>query len=215
MDSRVNGTKLIAKSLSGLSNKPKVFVSASAVGFYGNRGDEILSEESSPGSGFLAEVCQAWENAGQLAWEEGIRVVQGRIGIVLSSKGGALNKMLTPFKMGVGGVIGSGRQYMSWVAIQDLAASFLHIVENETLHGPVNLVAPNPVTNKEFTKILGSVLNRPTIFPMPGFAARLAFGEMADELLLGGARVMPTKLSSSGFEFQLPDLAKALQSQLK
>ena len=213
-DSRVQGTRLLSQSLAKLARPPRVFVSASAIGFYGDRADEILTEESSPGSNFLAGVCREWESAAAPAAQHGIRVVPLRFGMVLSAKGGALAKMLTPFRMGVGGVVGNGKQYMSWIAIDDLVSVIIHALKTNSLEGPVNAVAPNPVTNAEFTKALGRALRRPTIFPMPAFAARLAFGEMADELLLASARVVPTKLQASGFEFRHPNIESAFTSLL-
>ncbi len=213
-ESRVQGTRLLSETLAKLKAPPKVLVSASAIGFYGDRGDEVLDEESESGSNFLAEVCQEWEEACEAAGKKGIRVVNLRIGVVLSAAGGALAKMLLPFKMGVGGIIGSGRQYMSWIAINDLVGAIHHCLVTESLSGPLNAVAPNPVTNREFTKTLGLVLKRPTIFPMPAFAARLAFGEMADELLLASTRVEPAKLNSSDFQFQFPELEGALRHVL-
>jgi uncharacterized protein (TIGR01777 family) len=191
-----------------------VFCSASAVGYYGDRGEEIVDESSPPGTGFLAEVCKAWEAATQPARDAGIRVVNLRLGVVLSPQGGALAKMLTPFKLGVGGVIGSGRQFMSWITLDDLVRAIQFSLSDSALAGPTNAVTPQPVTNQKFTKTLGGVLGRPTIFPMPAFAARLAFGEMADEMLLGGARVMPRALESAGFQWRYPDLESALRHLL-
>ena len=194
--------------------KPSVLVSASATGFYGNRGDEIVDESSPSGSGFLAEVCREWEAATKPARDAGIRVVNLRIGPVLSPKGGALAKMLPPFKAGVGGVVGSGKQYLSWIALDDVVAAIVFALKAEQLAGPVNAVTPGAVTNYEFTKTLGHVLGRPTIFPMPAFAARLAFGEMADEMLLGGVRVEPRALTAAGFKFAYPQLEPALRHLL-
>ncbi len=213
-DSRVNGTRLLAESLARLGEPPKVFVCASAIGYYGDRGDEILREESPSGSGFLAEVCRQWEAAAQPAAEKGIRVANLRIGVVLSLAGGALAKMLPPFRMGAGGTIGSGRQYMSWIALDDVIGAIYHALTHETLRGSVNAVAPNPVTNREFTQTLGRVLSRPTLLPMPAFAARLAFGEMADELLLASTRVEPARLLATGFVFGYPELEGALRHVL-
>jgi len=210
----VAGTRLLAETLARIARPPKVFVSASAIGFYGNRGEETLNEESRPGSGFLPEVCLEWEAATAPAAEKGIRVVRLRIGVVLSTRGGALAKMLLPFKLGVGGVIGSGRQYMSWIAIDDLVRVILHAITADSLRGPVNAVSPSPVTNREFTKELGKALSRPTIFPLPAFAARLAFGEMAEELLLAGARIQPARLVASGYRFLYPTLDAALRHLL-
>lgn len=214
-DSRVLGTRNLAQSLAQAKDRPRVLISASAVGYYGDRGEELLREESPSGSGFLAEVCREWEAANQPASEAGIRTAQIRIGVVLSPSGGALQKMLPPFRMGVGGNLGSGRQWMSWVHIQDLVGAVHHILKTDLLQGPVNLVAPKPVTNAEFTKTLGAVLSRPTIFPVPAFAAKLAFGQMAEEVLLGSQRVEPAKLIASGYPFQYNDLRKALEAVLK
>jgi uncharacterized protein (TIGR01777 family) len=191
-----------------------VLISASAVGYYGDRGEEVLREDSPSGQGFLPEVCREWEAATKPATDTGIRTVQIRIGLVLSPVGGALQKMLTPFRLGVGGNMGSGRQWWSWIDVQDLVGAIHHILKSDLLQGPVNLVAPKPVTNAEFTKTLAAVLSRPAIFPMPVFAARLAFGQMADELLLASQRVEPTKLISSGYPFQHSDLRKALEAIL-
>lgn len=213
-DSRVRGTRLLCDALAGLSTKPGVLVSASAVGYYGDRGEETVDESSAPGTGFLADVCREWEAATQSARDAGIRVVNLRLGVVLSPHGGALAQMLTPFKLGVGGVIGSGRQYLSWISIDDLVSAIQFALRTESLSGPVNAATPHPVANREFTKTLGGVLGRPTVFPMPAFAARLAFGEMADEMLLGGVRVEPRALSTAGFAFQYPELESALRHLL-
>ena len=213
-DSRVEGTSALCRGLAALDPPPATLVAASAVGFYGDRGDERLDESSPAGSGFLADTCQAWEAAAAPALEAGIRVVHLRIGIVLTPAGGALGQMLLPFKLGVGGVIGSGRQFMSWIALDDVVAAVLHAVRTEGLEGPVNAVAPHAVTNAEFTKTLGRVLRRPTILPMPAFGTRLAFGEMADELLLGGARVEPSRLLETGLDFGHPRLEGALRHLL-
>jgi hypothetical protein len=189
-------------------------VSASAIGYYGDRGDEILREESASGSGFLAEVCREWEAATESAVQKRIRVVHLRIGVVLSPLGGALAKMLLPFRMGLGGIIGSGRQFMSWIALDDLVGSITYALTTDVIRGPVNAVAPHPVMNREFTKTLGRVLGRPTLFPMPAFAARLAFGEMADELLLSSTRVEPARLSATGYVFRHATLEGALRHLL-
>lgn len=212
--SRVRGTRLLCDALARLATKPAVLVSASAVGYYGDRGDEVVDESSLPGKGFLADVCQQWEAATQPARAAGVRVVNLRLGVVLSPKGGALAQMLTPFKLGVGGVIGSGRQVLSWISLDDLVSTIRFSLKTAALAGPVNAVAPQPVTNRDFTKTLGKVLGRPTIFPMPAFAARLAFGEMADEMLLGGVRVEPRALRGAGFEFEYPELEAALRHLL-
>ena len=211
--SRIPTTANLARALAAAKSKPGVFLSASAIGYYGNRGDEVLTEDSGPGKGFAADLAREWEQASLPAAEAGIRTVQMRIGIVLTSKGGALRKMLPPFKMGAGGRIGDGRQWMSWIDLHDIIGAIQHILRSDLLHGPINLVAPKPVTNAEFTKTLGAVLSRPTIFPVPAFAARLAFGEMADELLLASERVEPTKLISSGYPFRYPTLRSSLEAQ--
>ena len=213
-DSRVAGTRLLCETIVKLPQPPRVLVAASAIGYYGNRGDEILTEASPPGAGFLADTCRAWEAATEPAEKKGIRVVYLRIGVVLSPAGGALAKMLTPFKLGLGGKIGSGNQFMSWIAIDDVAGVILHALSSDGLRGAVNAVAPNAVTNLEFTKILGRVLSRPTIFPMPAFAARAAFGEMADELLLASTRVQPARLLAGGYTFLYPQLEGALRHLL-
>jgi uncharacterized protein (TIGR01777 family) len=215
-DSRVLGTRLLAEALARASSPPGVLISASAIGFYGDRADEILREDSASGnSGFLPEVCREWEAAAEPAVKAGIRTAFLRTGIVLSAEGGALKQMLPPFRMGLGGKIGSGRQWMSWIDLQDEIGAIRHILTNDSLRGPVNCVSPNPVTNVEFTTTLASVLSRPAIFPMPAFAARLVFGQMGEELLLGSQRVEPAKLVASGYVFTKPDLRKALEDILK
>lgn len=213
-DSRVIGTRLLCEALAKGNRPPGVLVSASAIGFYGDRGDEVVTEASPVGRGFLSEVCREWEEATRPAVEKGIRVVNLRVGVVLTPAGGALAKMLTPFKMGVGGVLGSGRQYLSWISIDDMIGAIHHAIITPGLRGPVNAVAPAPATNREFTKTLGRVLGRPTIFPMPTFAARLAFGEMADELLLTGQRVQPLRLVDSDYPFRHTTLEAALRHVL-
>jgi uncharacterized protein (TIGR01777 family) len=214
-ESRVQGTRALAAALAKAPQPPRLLISASAIGYYGNRGEETLREDSSSGDGFLPEVCREWEAAAEPASKAGIRAVQMRFGVVLSAVGGALQKMLLPFRMGVGGKVGNGRQWMSWIAIDDLVGAIQHVIKTDTLRGPVNGVGPGPVRNAEFTKTLASVLSRPAIFPMPGFAARLAFGQMADELLLASQRVEPAKLMASGYVFQKPDLSTALEDILK
>lgn len=209
-DSRIETTKFLADTLAKLDNPPRVLISASAIGYYGDRGTEILREESPKGTGFLSEVSQQWEAATQVATERGIRVVHLRNGIVLSPQGGALAKMLLPFKLGIGGQFGNGDQYMSWIAIDDVIGAIYHIMANEEITGAVNLVSPNPVTNQEFTKILGKVLFRPTIFPLPAFIAKLALGEMANDLLFSSARVHPGKLLANNYNFRHPDLEATL-----
>lgn len=215
LDSRVDSTRTIAKALATVPSRPRTLINASAVGYYGDRGDEVLDEESVPGSGdFLSGVCRQWEAATSPAAEAGARVVITRFGVILSGQGGALKKMLLPFKLGLGGKIGSGRQYMSWVAIDDVVGALLHCLTTDALHGPANVVTPRPATNAEFTKMLGRALHRPTLFPMPAFAARAAFGQMADELLLASQRVRPAKLLGSDYVFRYPELAEALEHLL-
>ena len=213
-DSRIHGTKLLSQALAQLANPPKVLVSASAIGFYGPHGDESLDESAKAGDDFLAQVCRDWEASTQPAANKGIRVVNLRFGVILSTKGGALAKMLPPFLMGAGGNLGSGRQVMSWVSLDDVLGSIYHCLVNETIHGPVNVTSPNPATNAEFTKALGRVLHRPTVARVPSFGARLLFGEMADALLLSGARVLPAKLMETNYKFRHPDLEEALRFTL-
>ena len=214
LSSRVESTKLLADALTSMNPRPKVWVGASAIGYYGDRGDEQLDESSRPGEGFLPDVCRQWEAAMQPAAAAGIRVVHARFGVVLSPAGGALKTMLTPFRLGLGGRIGNGRQFMSWIALDDAIGAIYQALMTESLAGAVNLVTPNPVTNQEFTKTLGRVIRRPTIFPMPAPAARLALGEMADALLLASARVHPARLLTSGYAFRYPDLEPALRHLL-
>jgi uncharacterized protein (TIGR01777 family) len=214
-ESRVAGTQNLARALAQAKEKPEVFICSSAIGYYGSRGDELLKEESSSGTGFLSEVCREWEAATHAAAAAGIRTVQMRTGMVLSPKGGALGKMLLPFKMGVGGKVGDGLQWMSWIDVQDLVGAIHHILKTDLLHGPVNMVAPRPVTNAEFTKTLASVLSRPAIFPLPVFAVKLAFGEMGETILLGSQRVEPTKLIMSGYPFRFRELRTSLEEILK
>jgi uncharacterized protein (TIGR01777 family) len=214
-ESRVVGTRVLSEALAGLESPPKSFLCASAIGFYGDRGEEVLTEESAPGEGFLPDVCREWEAAARPAVERGLRVVYLRFGVILSAEGGALGKMLTPFKMGVGGKIGSGEQYMSWITLDDVIGVIKHALTDESLSGPVNVVAPAPVTNLQFTKAIGRVLSRPTIFAVPAFAARLAFGEMADAALLASERVEPARLTKSGYVFQHPELEGALRQLLE
>jgi hypothetical protein len=213
-DSRVNGTRLLCNALSGLARPPETLVCASAIGYYGDRGSDVLTEESPPGAGFLPEVCREWEAAAEAAVRKGIRVVSLRIGVVLSPKGGALSRMLPLFRTGLGGVIGTGRQYVSWIAIDDLVGIVLHALRTGELRGPVNAVAPVPVTNRELTGALGKVLSRPTPLPVPAFALRLAVGEMADALLLASARVAPNRLLDTGYVFRSPELEPTLRRLL-
>jgi uncharacterized protein (TIGR01777 family) len=214
VESRAKGTRLLAEALAGLPAPPRVLVSASATGYYGERGNELLTEESAPGTSFLSTVCREWEAAADPAREAGIRVVHPRFGIVLSTEGGALAQTLPIFKLGAGGRIGSGRQYWSWVAIDDVVGSVLHSLTDESVEGPANVVTPDAPTNAEYTKVLGRVLGRPTLFPLPAPAARLALGEVADELLLASARVQPAKLESSGYRFLYPNLEGAFRHLL-
>ncbi|HEX4145636.1 MAG TPA: TIGR01777 family oxidoreductase [Pirellulales bacterium] len=212
--SRVESTTLLARTLAGLNPRPRVWVCASAIGFYGDRGEERLDEASAAGEGFLPDVCRQWEAATAPAVDAGIRVVRLRFGVVLSPAGGALAKMLPPFRMGAGGRLGDGQQYMSWIALDDVVGAIYHALMHDTLAGPVNAVAPHPATNLEFTKTLGRVLHRPTIFPMPAPVARLLFGEMADALLLASARVYPARLLESGYAFRYQQLEGALRHLL-
>ncbi len=214
-ESRTQGTRLLAEALARLSRPPKVMACASAIGYYGNRGDEMLREESRAGTGFLAEVGQQWEAAAEPAARAGIRVAYLRIGVVLSPKGGALKMMLPPFQLGIGGRLASGKQYMSWIALDDIIGALHHLLITDPLRGPVNGVAPHPVTNAEFTKILGRVLHRPTIFPVPAVALRLMFGELADEVLLASVRVEPAQLLRTGYRFRYKDLEEALRHLLQ
>jgi uncharacterized protein (TIGR01777 family) len=214
LSSRVNSTHTLAGALTKLKRPPRVLVCASAIGYYGSRGNETLTETSAAGQGFLADVCRAWEAAADAARQHGIRVVHLRFGMILSTQGGALTKILTPFRLGAGGPIGKGRQFWSWVTLGDVVRVILFAVERTQLVGPVNVVSPNPVTNQEFTKTLGRVLHRPTVMPMPAFAARLALGEMADELLLASTRVLPAALTAAGFQFQHPQLEGAFHALL-
>ena len=213
-DSRVQGTQTLARALTQMSQPPKILVCASAIGYYGDRDDEVLEEHNRQGSGFLAEVCREWEAAADPARAKSIRVVHLRIGIVLSPKGGALKLMLPAFRLGIGGRLGSGEQFMSWIALDDLVGAFLHALTTERLQGPVNAVAPNPATNADFTKTLGRLLSRPTIFPAPAPVLRLAFGKMADEMLLASARVKPSRLTAAGYTFKYPELEGALRHLL-
>ena len=215
LDSRVQGTTLLARTLASLTDRPSVLVSASAVGYYGDRGDEVLTEDAGPGTGFLSEVCEQWERSTAPAEDAGIRVAHLRTGLVMSREGGALKQMLVPFRLGAGGRIGSGRQWWSWIAIDDELGAILHVVGDDTVRGPVNLTAPNPVTNAEFTKTLGKVLGRPTLLPTPTFALKALFGgDAVDEMFLGGQRVVPAKLEATAYEFRHPHLEPALRALL-
>lgn len=215
-DSRVDSTRLLCETLAGLEQKPRVHVNASAIGYYGVRGEEEIYESSAGGTGFLSDTCREWEAATQPAWESGIRVCQMRIGVVMSPDGGALAQMLTPFRLGVGGVMGSGDQYVSWVALPDVVAAIQFAIDHDPLHGAVNATAPNPVSNRELTKALAEAVNRPALIPTPVFAIRLMMGrEMADELLLGGAKIHPQRLEAEGFQFTCPDIRTALVTVLE
>lgn len=214
-ESRTKGTLLLSETLARLAHPPSVFISASAIGYYGNRGDELLTETSAPGNDFLASVCVEWEQATRPASEKGIRTVLARFGIILDQNGGALAKMLTPFRMGIGGRVGNGRQWMSWIALDDVIGALKFLMRDKAVNGPVNFVAPRPVTNAEFTRTLGRTLARPTIFPIPEFGVRLAFGEMGDALLLSSQKVEPTVLENRGFAFYWPRLEPALDHLLR
>ncbi|MFA6915332.1 MAG: TIGR01777 family oxidoreductase [Parachlamydiales bacterium] len=212
LNSRIDGTRTLSEAVQKLQSPPQLFINASAIGIYGNRGNETLTEDSAPGAGFLADVCQQWEKA--IVPLPHTRVVMLRFGAVLDPNGGILGKMLLPFKIGLGGVIGGGEQYISWVDISDLLDVFEFVISNNMLTGPVNAVAPDPVTNYEYTKTIGEVLSRPTFFSMPEFVARFAFGEMADEMILCSEKVLPSKLTANGFSFKHPKLKQSLEHLL-
>ncbi len=213
-ESRIRGTRLIAETLTRLSRPPRVLISGSAIGFYGDAGDNLLTEDAPPGEGFLAEVCQAWEAAALPAKGAGIRVVHLRTGIVIAGAGGLLPRVALPFRLGVGGQLGNGRQWMSWIALDDLLGIILEAVANDRLAGPLNAVAPAPVTNRDFTHVLGRVLRRPTIARVPGVALRLVAGQLADELILASQRAIPARLDAAGFRFAFPNLEEALRFEL-
>jgi uncharacterized protein len=215
MDSRVLGTRHLAMALCGVSRRPAAFICASAVGIYGDRGAEELTEQSPPGTGFLAGVGAAWEAECVPLAACGVRVANMRLGIVLSPNGGALAKMRLPFSLGLGGVLGSGRQYMSWIALEDVVAAFLFVLDDPAISGPVNLTAPQPVKNREFTRQLAAALHRPAVIPVPAFAVRLALGELGTELMLASIRAVPARLLAAGFRFRHPDLADALAALLE
>ena len=215
--SRIGPTQLLSKVLAKLAGKgrgPRILLSASAVGYYGDRGDEELTEDSTPGAGFLANLCQEWEGATQAAQDAGLRVVLLRSGIVLSAKGGALARMLPPFRLGLGGHLGSGNQYISWISIQDSLSVLELALTDPEIAGPLNVVSPNPVQNREFARVLGAVLHRPAVVPIPDIAVRLALGDLADEMLFAGQRVKPLRLTRRGFAFALPDLQPAIEAAL-
>ncbi len=213
--SRVNSTLFLSQCLAGLKSKPSVFISASAIGFYGDRPDENIFENAMSVKGdFLSMTCNAWEDATEAAREAGIRVVNSRFGIILSPKGGAMSKLLLPFRLGLGGNLGNGQQYMSWIALDDVVFALNYVLNNSAISGPVNFTAPNPVTNAEFTATLAKVLKRPAIFPVPSFVVKLVFGEMADALLLASAKVKPRVLEENNFIFSYPSLESALRHLL-
>jgi len=214
-DSRVRSTRLLAETLAQIPRPPRVLLSASATGYYGDRGGEVLREDSPPGTGFLADVCREWEAATESARQAGIRVVHMRFGVVLSLGGGLLVRVLPVFRLGLGGPLGSGRQYVSWIAMDDLLDAVLHLLACDSVSGPVNLVAPGPVTNAEFTKALGRTLSRPTLFAVPAAVLRAAFGEMADDALLASTRAEPARLLASGYAFRFADLGDALRHLLQ
>ena len=214
-DSRTQGTGHLAQALVEAPQRPRVFISASAIGYYGDRGDEILREDSPSGGGFAAEICRQWEAATQPARKAGMRTAQMRFGVVMSADGGALPKMLPPFRLGLGGRLGTGHQWWSWVAVQDAVGAIDHVLNHDALQGPVNTVAPNPVSNAEFTKTLASIISRPDLFPMPAVAVRLVFGQMGTELFLASQRVEPAKLIGSGYQFRYPDLRQTLEEILR
>lgn len=213
VESRTSTTGALAQALAKTTGD-KIFINASAVGIYGNRGGETITEDSGAGTGFLANTCKLWEDSTRAAERPGLRSVQMRIGVVISKSGGALNKMLLPFQLGGGGILGSGQQYMSWISIHDIVRAIDFILNKESITGPVNLTAPNPVTNTQFTGIMGKVLHRPTILPAPGFGLKLLLGDMAQEMLLEGNKVMPAKLLDAGFKFEYPDLEAALKREI-
>ena len=209
-DSRVKSTKFLIDSLLKLEKKPQTFICASAIGYYGNRGDELLNERSEKGEGFLSDVCYEWEKATEPAQEARMRVVNLRFGVILSEKGGALKKMLLPFKFGLGGKVGAGNQFMSWITLEDTIKAIEFCRTTDKINGPINIVTPNPITNKQLTKILGKQLNRPTFFTLPASAAKLVLGETVDELLLASTRVEPAVLLENGFDFKYKTINEAL-----
>ena len=214
-DSRVLGTRNLVVALGKLKDRPKVLVSSSAIGFYGERGDEEITESSASGVGFLADVSKEWESEARRAEDAGIRTVLLRTGIVLSKDGGALGTMLLPFKLGVGGVVGSGKQWMSWISLDDHVRAIEFVIEHDSIRGAVNSASPHPVTNEEFTKVMGDVLYRPTFLPLPEFVVSMALGEMGDELLLTSTKIVPKRLEDAGFKFEYPELKAALEHALK
>lgn len=215
LNSRIHGTRLLAEAITTLKHRPGLFISGSAIGYYGDTGEKIVDEDSARGKGFLSDVAVQWESATQVAEDAGIRTIHLRTGIVLSPDGGVLQKMLLPFNMGLGGVVGNGKQYMSWISIDDVVGIIEHMLNNAQLSGPYNLVAPKPVTNHEFTKSLGRALHRPAITPLPAFAARLMFGEMADALLLSSSRIATSRLISPAYDFIDRELEQTLSRLLE
>lgn len=214
-ESRVRTTRILSQTLAGLKSKPQILLCASAVGYYGDRGEEWLTEGSSHGNGFLSELCVKWEEATEAAEKAGIRVVHLRLGVVIGPGAGALRKMLPAFRLGLGGRLGSGRQWMSWVSLEDVVAAILFLIEDRGISGPVNLVSPNPVTNAEFTRTLAHLLHRPAILPIPAFILRGIFGEMAQETMLASSRALPERLLATGFRFQQERLSEALRAALR
>ncbi|THB71273.1 MAG: TIGR01777 family protein [Desulfobulbaceae bacterium] len=210
LQSRTQGTEQLAHYCAQLSTPPKLFISASAIGYYGDRGDDVVDEQSKSGHNFVAEVCRAWEAALAPLEKTVTRVVMVRIGMVLSPDGGTLKTMLPSFKLGIAGVVGNGKQYVSWIDIRDIVGSFSHIIQHDSISGPVNLVSPNPVTNHTFTKALGDVVNKPTVMKMPAFVAKTVFGQMGEELVLSSCRVVPKKLKDEGYQFLVPELQDSL-----
>lgn len=215
VNSRVRSTQALSQMLGRLRQKPSVLICASAVGIYGDRGDEMLTEESAAGSGFLAETCVAWEAAAEPARQAGIRVVHARLGVVLSREGGALGKMLTPFRFGLGGPMGSGRQWMSWISLRDVVRAIFYLLQQQEMKGAFNLTAPEPVRNRDFTRALGAVLKKPAFLPVPRLGLRAAFGEMADEALLASQRAVPRRLEEAGFSFEDREIGAALAALLR
>ena len=215
IESRIKGTQELASYCANLKQKPEVFISASAIGYYGNREETVVDENSQPGNNFVAEVCQEWEKASQPAHNAGIRVIYGRIGMVLSGHGGTLLTMVPSFKMGIAGIVGNGRQFVSWVDIKDIVGMFHFLIEHDSIQGPVNLVSPEPTTNLTFTKTLGKILQKPTIMRMPAFVARLVFGQMGEELVLSSTRVIPGVLKANKYDFVAPDLEHSLKNCLE
>lgn len=213
-ESRTRTTAYLAANLGKTNNSPQVFINASAIGYYGDRGDDLMTEQSPPGSGFLPALCKDWERATEPAARAGLRIVMARLGVVLSKEGGALKKMLLPFQLGAGGIMGTGRQCMSWISINDVVRAFEFLLTNDGMKGPVNVVAPNPVTNAQFTKALGEELHKPTVLPAPAYILTWILGDMAQEMLLEGCRVLPEKLQTNGFKFRYPDLDMALKKEL-